>query len=52
MIIREFEVGEGGGGRSDLFSTPTRRYIMSRKEIIVDDFDREALRRKIYMQFL
>lgn len=30
------------------FPTPTKRYYSSRKRILPDDFDREAIRRRIY----
>ena len=47
MIIKEYEEGVGGGG-SVVFSTPKRKYRESRKEVVVDSFDWEAIRGKIY----
>ena len=41
--LRKEKVDTGGAA----FSTPTKRYRFSRR-LLVDDFDREAIRRKIY----
>ena len=41
--LRKEKLRTGGAA----FSTPTKRYRFSRR-LLVDDFDREAIRRKIY----
>ena len=41
--IRKEKVDTGGAA----FTSPTKRYSVSRR-LLVDDFDREAIRRKIY----
>ena len=33
------------------FSSPAKRYKLSRRRIVVDDFDREAIRRRIYQVY-
>ena len=33
------------------FSSPAKRYKMSRCRVVVDDFDREAIRRRIYQVY-
>ena len=33
------------------FSSPAKRYRLSRRRVVVDDFDREAIRRKIYQVY-
>ena len=32
-------------------SSPAKRYKMSRRRVVVDDFDREAIRRRIYQVY-
>ena len=43
QIVAEKLVLEG-----DKFESPCKRYKVSRKQIVVDDFDAEALRRSVY----
>lgn len=35
----------------DQFATPTKRYCRSRRRVITDSFDREAIRRRIYQLY-
>ena len=33
------------------FSSPAKHYKMSRRQVVVDDFDQEAIRRRIYQVY-
>ena len=41
------EASSGGA----VFSSPAKRYKVSRRRVLVDTFDREAIRRKIYQLY-